>query len=224
MRRILKRQSTPAMAVAFVALFTALSGLAIAGPSIPGKGRVHSTDIHNGQVKRADIRNNAVNSAKVANGSLLAADFRAGQLPAGPRGATGATGATGPAGPITGELPSGVTQRGTFSTSSNQGSTGINQVSFGFRLSAAPTARFIPQGTPPPAECPGSVADPEAQAGNFCVYESTAINVTAFRGICNPASPGCAGNETTRYGAATFAQPASASPAYSFGTWAVTAP
>jgi hypothetical protein len=74
MHRILKRRPTPAMGVALVALFAALSGIAIAGPSIPGSGRVHSADIHNGQVKRADIGTNAVNGSKVANNSLTGAD------------------------------------------------------------------------------------------------------------------------------------------------------
>jgi hypothetical protein len=40
-------------------------------------------------VKRPDIARNAVNSAKVKNLSLLAKDFKAGQLPAGPKGDPG---------------------------------------------------------------------------------------------------------------------------------------
>jgi hypothetical protein len=45
------------------------------------------------------LRNNAVTSVKVRNGSLLRADFRAGQIPAGPAGATGPAGPAGPQGP-----------------------------------------------------------------------------------------------------------------------------
>jgi Poxvirus D5 protein-like len=44
---------------------------------------------------RRYIRNNAVSSAKVADGSLLAGDFAAGQLPAGPKGDKGDKGDTG---------------------------------------------------------------------------------------------------------------------------------
>ena len=50
------------------------------------------------------IKKNAVTGLKVKDGSLLAADFKAGQLPAGPKGdagapgIAGAMGATGPAG------------------------------------------------------------------------------------------------------------------------------
>jgi collagen type VII alpha len=41
---------------------------------------------------------NSVTTKQVKDGSLLAADFKAGQLPAGPAGPTGATGATGATG------------------------------------------------------------------------------------------------------------------------------
>jgi hypothetical protein len=55
-------------------------------------------------VGMAQLRKNAVTSAKVKNHSLLAADFKAGQLPAGPQGPKGdkgdpgQTGAAGPGG------------------------------------------------------------------------------------------------------------------------------
>lgn len=74
MHRFLKRRPTPAVAVAFTALFVALSGLAVAGPSLPGTGRVHSDDIHNGQVRTADIRNNEVRGADVRTGTLRGSD------------------------------------------------------------------------------------------------------------------------------------------------------
>lgn len=44
------------------------------------------------------LKDGAVTSAKVRDGSLRAADFKAGQLPAGPRGETGAQGEAGPEG------------------------------------------------------------------------------------------------------------------------------
>jgi hypothetical protein len=45
------------------------------------------------------IRSGAVATSDVRNRSLLAVDFAAGQLPAGPQGPPGATGAAGPTGP-----------------------------------------------------------------------------------------------------------------------------
>jgi len=46
-------------------------------------------------VGTAQLKKNAVTSAKVKNRSLLATDFKAGQLPAGPQGPKGDTGAAG---------------------------------------------------------------------------------------------------------------------------------
>jgi hypothetical protein len=49
-------------------------------------------------VGMAQIKKNAVNSLKVKNGTLMAADFKAGQLRAGPQGPKGDPGAQGPKG------------------------------------------------------------------------------------------------------------------------------
>ena len=46
----------------------------------------------------AQLKANAVTSSKVQDGALLRKDFKAGQLPAGPRGPVGPAGATGAAG------------------------------------------------------------------------------------------------------------------------------
>jgi len=50
-------------------------------------------------VGTAQLKKNAVTSAKVKNQSLLAADFKVGQLPAGPQGLQGPRGDTGAQGP-----------------------------------------------------------------------------------------------------------------------------
>jgi hypothetical protein len=82
--------------LALIALFVALSSTSYAAITIPRNS-----------VGPTQIRGNAVTSAKVKDRSLLAKDFKAGQLPAGPQGdkgdkgdkgdpgATGAMGATG---------------------------------------------------------------------------------------------------------------------------------
>ena len=87
MRRITSHRPSPAMVVAFIALLFALGGGAYAQLRIP------RNSVGTPQLKRA-----AVTSAKVKNRSLLARDFRAGQLPAGPRGVEGPVGPAGPAG------------------------------------------------------------------------------------------------------------------------------
>ena len=79
---------SPAMVLAFVALLVALGGTSYAAIQLPANS-----------VGTKQLKKNAVNSAKVKNGSLLRADFRSGQLPAGPRGPQGVQGVQGPQGP-----------------------------------------------------------------------------------------------------------------------------
>jgi hypothetical protein len=78
------RRPSPALIVASVALFVALSGGAYAASQLVGTKQ---------------LKNGAVTSAKVRDGSLLAKDFKAGQLRRGKRGARGPKGDPGPVGP-----------------------------------------------------------------------------------------------------------------------------
>jgi hypothetical protein len=94
----LRPHLTYANVVSSVCLFVVLGGTAYAGVTL-SKGSVTSKHIKNGQVKRDDIAANAVTSAKVADASLVAGDFKAGQLPAGPKGDTGPPGPQGNTGP-----------------------------------------------------------------------------------------------------------------------------
>lgn len=102
MRRLVRHRPSPAMIVAMIALFVALSGVSYAalarnsvGPKQLKRNAVTPRKIKRNAVTRAKIRPNAINSSRVQNGSLRAVDFAAGQLPT---GATGPTGPTGPAG------------------------------------------------------------------------------------------------------------------------------
>jgi len=82
------------MLVALLALFVALGGSSYAVITL-SKNSVASKHIKNGQVKGKDIGKNAVTSRKVKDFSLLAQDFRADQLPAGPKGQQGPQGPKG---------------------------------------------------------------------------------------------------------------------------------
>lgn len=70
---------SPALIVAFVALFVAGAGSATAARLISGRS----------------IKNNSVTTRDIRNGSLLRRDFRRGQLPAGAQGPAGRNGANG---------------------------------------------------------------------------------------------------------------------------------
>lgn len=95
-----------ATVVAYLALFVALGGTAYATVGL-ARNSVKSIHIAPGEVKAADLGANAVTSAKVKDGSLLTADFKAGQLPAGPQGPEGPAGPQGPAGSISGVAAGG---------------------------------------------------------------------------------------------------------------------
>src|SRR4051812_30447625 len=82
------RLPAPGTVVAAVALAVALGGTSYAAGVLP----VNS-------VGTAQLRRSAVVSAKVKDHSLLAADFKAGQLPRGPPGPRRAAGPAGAAGP-----------------------------------------------------------------------------------------------------------------------------
>ena len=85
MNRILVRlRPSPAMVVACTALLFALTGAGYAA------GMLGPNTVGTKQLKK-----NAVISSKIKNRSLLAADFKAGQLPQGPKGDPGAPGQQG---------------------------------------------------------------------------------------------------------------------------------
>jgi hypothetical protein len=89
MKGIIRRlRPSPAMVVACIALVFAMTGAGYAA------GMLGPNTVGTKQLKK-----NAVISSKVKNRSLLAVDFKAGQLPAGPPGAPGAPGAPGQQGP-----------------------------------------------------------------------------------------------------------------------------
>jgi hypothetical protein len=83
-----------ASVTATLALVVALGGTGYAATKLP-RNSVGSSQIKKAGVAGSDIRSNAVTSPKVKNGSLLSKDFKAGQIPAGPKGAPGAPGTPG---------------------------------------------------------------------------------------------------------------------------------
>ena len=71
-------------------------------------------------------------------------------------------------------LPAGLTLRGAFNlggTAENANHLANTSISFVFTLSAEPTVVIVPDGTTPPANCPGTVALPQAKPGFLCVFE-----------------------------------------------------
>ena len=222
MKKLLVRvaRQSPALIVAMLALFVALTGTAVATTSA--------------LIGSAQIRNNSITGLDVKNRSLRPIDFRGSVR--GPRGlrglpgATGATGATGvtgakgdtgPAGPFPDVLPAGKTLRGNIAMSDTATAAGQIQrtaYSFVFTMTAAPTPHFITGAAT--AECPGSPANPQAAAGHLCVYETTRSNANVPE-ILSGETGTSGANEEGFYLRMTSV---AAGDALLYGTWAATSP
>jgi hypothetical protein len=203
MRLLWRHRPSPAMVIASLALLVALGGTGYAAIVLPANS-----------VGTPQLKRNAVTSLKVKNGSLLKADFKAGQIPAGPAGPAGAAGPAGPAGPFPDALPSGKTIRGAFNIGGSAAAAGAlanTSISFIYTFAAAPAVKLVLQGAAPPAECPGNATLPQAQPGFLCIYEQTRSN-----------SAGVLLNGVTRSGATIYANSSAGGSFFSFGAWAAT--
>jgi hypothetical protein len=92
------RGPSPAMGVALFALFIALTGVSVAATNVLPSNSVGTTQIQNNSVTRAKLAHQSITSVLIKPGSLMASDFAAGQIPAGPKGDTGPAGPAGPKG------------------------------------------------------------------------------------------------------------------------------
>jgi hypothetical protein len=88
------RHLSYANVTASLALFCALGGISWAAVALP-RNSVGTKQLKKNAVSGPKLKGNAVSSSKVRNGSLLAADFMAGQLPAGGQGPVGPPGPRG---------------------------------------------------------------------------------------------------------------------------------
>ena len=88
---MLRKRLTYANVVSTACLFIVLGGTSYAVAT----NSIGSGQIKNNSIRSKDIRNGQVTSRDVKNRALRAADFKAGQLPAGPPGAQGPQGPKG---------------------------------------------------------------------------------------------------------------------------------
>jgi hypothetical protein len=94
MKAILSHLRSPAMVVACVSLVVALGGVSYAAGVLP-KNSVGTTQLQKKAVTASKLRAGSVSGVKVKNGTLMATDFQAGQIPAGPQGPKGDKGDAG---------------------------------------------------------------------------------------------------------------------------------
>ena len=177
--------------IGLLALGLALTGTAYAA-TLP-KNSVGTKQLKNGAVSAKKIKRNAVNSSKVKNRSLLAKDFKAGQLPQGPKGEAGAS-ALNP-------VPSGKTIRGVVGGDFHQYDATARDfgVDVTFPIPAANpigdddvyvnVAGWVNEGgqTAPTTSdtspgCNGTPANPTAPPGKVCIYVAVADNALNLGG------------------------------------------
>lgn len=198
---------TYANVMATIAVFISLGGSSWAVLRITGR----------------NVKDNSLTTRDIRNHSLLRRDFRRGQLLRGHRGHTGAKGLQGDPGPLVNTLPSGKTEFGKYYALDNPAPSGqfaIDVVSFQFPLPSLPADHYLPPGTPPSAECPGSPDDPRAAPGHLCVYSKDRQNVqTTYDG------DGINFDKLDTHGfAVNIRSSGTANTYFDYGSWAVTAP
>lgn len=198
-------------------------GLAVStGGAVAASALIDGKNIKSGTVKTKQLAKNAVTTNKVKDGSLTAADFKAGQLPA------GAQGPAGPKGRDAGDpIPSGTTVTGTWRYDST--STTSQSVNDSFEIAlpgVAPAAlsdasvNFASGGVAGDADpaCTGSESAPTAPAGKVCIYITSSTNLTALNGYTSVPTYGR--NRAFRI---SVLAPAANADIYGYGTWAYTA-
>lgn len=213
----LRLRPSPALFVAVLALFLAMSGGAYAVTTTLGRNTVGTKQLKSGAVTATKLRDaavtgpklaaNAVTSGNVADGSLVARDFATGQLQA-----------------SLGTLAAGHTESGTWALGGNAYTTGatlLGAASFPIPLAAGLDASHVVYVTGSSAtHCPGIG---QAEAGYLCLYETThnALNPsvpTIIDPTSNAAASGASRFGFLVAGASTGTNPGS----YAWGTWAVT--
>ncbi|MFC6042730.1 hypothetical protein ACFP8W_02380 [Nocardioides hankookensis] len=167
-RRRLPRSTAALVAGTVVVLALGSTGGAVAGSLITSK------QIKNNTITTADIKNKTITNKDLARSALPRTGPKGATGATGARGPAGQAGAQGPAGPITGDLPSGVTQRGTFYLYAPSGPTGgvysQTGISFGLRIPGELPVTVVKRGETKPPECTGTIYDPTAAPGHMCVY------------------------------------------------------
>lgn len=90
-----RRVLSPANVMSATALFVALGGTAYATGIVIPRDSVGDAQIRHQAVRGKHVAPDAITTSKVRDGSLRARDFKAGELPAGPKGDKGDAGAPG---------------------------------------------------------------------------------------------------------------------------------
>jgi hypothetical protein len=214
--------------IALLALFIALSGTTYAASTLLPRNSVGTAQLKNGAVTKKKINKKTIKALKGNRGPrgfTGAAGAPGAPGAPGAKGATGAQGVQGVPGPFPDPLGNGKTLRGDWAIAGAATAVGqvfLGGVPFSFTLPTAPAVHYILAGGVPPAQCPGTAANPQAAAGHLCIYEQNTTNTTN-RGEFGPSTPGGGFNVASKEGFGVYAYSDAAGQVWNWGTYAVTA-
>ena len=224
-RRVHEKLGTAGLVIAVVALVAAFTSSAFAGAT---EWKLTKSEVK--EVKKIAKKYAGEDGAPGAQGPPGPAGAKGDAGAPGPKGdkgatgATGPTGAEGPAGPTETKLPFEQTLTGVWAfTGEGEGRSEYVPISFPLRVEPEPalyeqSTNLIPPGGGPTAQCPGSVSNPEAAPGEFCLYEQFIKNATGPHININGLS-----RDRTSGIIAEFLIGSEPGEGWGHGTWAVTA-
>ena len=171
---------TPAMGVALVALFVAVSGGAYAATTRSSAAIVACVHHAGGGLYIAASARPTTSSSSGTPPAHRPAGKDGGAAAVGPKGDTGPAGpkgdagAVGPAGPFPKVLPSEITVRGSWAAGGQAGGgTAYGSISFGFTFASAPTFHYVGGPASVHTGCTGGTSsNPTADPGNLCFYSN----------------------------------------------------
>ena len=182
-RRVHEKLGTAGLIIAVVALIAALTGTALAAAGLNSKQKKEVTKIAKKYAGKPGATGPAGPQGPAGPAGAKGDPGAAGAP--GAKGATGATGPEGPPGPTETQLPFEETLTGVWAFSGQGiGRTEYVPISFPLRVTPAP-AEFenstnLVEENKSTAQCPGTVSDPKAAAGEFCLYVKEIKNANGF--------------------------------------------
>jgi Collagen triple helix repeat (20 copies) len=231
---------TPATAIAALALVFAMTGGAYAAGKyvITSTKQISPKVLKSLQGKAGAKGATGATGATGASGPVGAAGAGTAGVPGAPgavgkEGLAGKEGKEGPAGMtgFTKTLPSKETETGSWTAqipakAAPGTSTAFGAISFSIPLGSALDEGhvFLVEPEASVSQCPGTVSNPKAAAGDLCVYEAAPKRVEpAFGAIHDPSSENLPEVGAGRSGAILTFSTEEEGGAFGFGTWAVTA-
>jgi trimeric autotransporter adhesin len=181
-------------------------------PGNIGNGAISSAKIGAGAVIASSIKNGVVTTNKLANANVTTAKLADGSVTNSKLGPEVA--------PLLGTLKSGQTLRGMFSLGGSGETVALDDQTFQFPLTNAPTVNVIDPATATTVACPGITGGngqtPGASAGQLCIYVTGKAKLNGA--LTSPSQA------LSRLGFGLQAAGEPPGDFYATGQWAVTAP